>query len=405
MYLVIPRVARTWIAFFGVTAFGCAANTPANEEPSAGHDSVSAAAPPEDDSLCAPSHPPDGSVIWKRDLGALGEDLGPASVAADRAGNAFHARPDVGTARVDARGNVVWQKSGGTAITVDRSGNVYLADHTTVSKLDADGKVVWSREIASSDGALLVSGAKLGTVRLDAQGNVVWSKAFGGHVAFGADGAALVTGYFFGTVDFGHGPATSRGRSDAFVASLAPDGAYQWSLVIGDADLPIERPSGGSVTEPSDQLGEAIAAAPNGDVLVAGLAVDSVKLFGENIATPFSEDAGVLPLAFVARFDKSGTVLWSKREDAVRDVRGIASDAQGNMILSGGLVGNVPPKARTWIEKFDPSGTLTWRHEQSFGVGFGDAVTTDRCGNIFFSVTASEVAGEKVHSVLYKLRR
>ncbi|WP_394830496.1 hypothetical protein LVJ94_28725 [Pendulispora rubella] len=421
MYLGITRIARTWIALFGVTAFGCAANAPANEgnatnenENAAAHDTVASAASPEDDALCGSNPPPDGSVVWKRELGLVAEDLGPASVALDRSGHVFQARADVGTAKLDAQGNVVWQKPGGTAIAVDSAGNPYLADQGNVSKLDENGNAIWSHELGSGgaqslviapDGAVLVSGAKLGTVRLDADGHVAWSKPFGGHVAFGADGAVLVTGYFHETVDFGAGPVTSRGRADAFIVSLTATGAHQWSTIVGDADLPIARPSGGFVTDASDQVGEAIAAAPNGDVLVAGLAVDSVKLFGEDTATPFSEDAGVLPLAFVARLDKTGKLLWAKREDAVRDVRGIASDARGNAILSGGLVGNAPPKARTWIEKLDPAGAVIWRHEESFGVGFGDAVTTDRCGNIVFSVTAAEEAGGKVHSVLFKLRR
>ncbi|WP_394841184.1 PQQ-like beta-propeller repeat protein [Pendulispora brunnea] len=414
MYFGITRIARTWIALFGITAFGCAANAPDNEPNENGHDTVSAAAAPEDDALCGPGQPPGGTVVWKRDLGLVAEDLGPATVAFDRTGNAFQARPDAGTAKLDASGNIVWQKPGGNAVAVNRTGDVYLAGEAGLSKLDADGNAVWSRAIGSgaaqslaisADGNILASGAKLGTVRLDAEGNVVWSKPFGGHVAFGADGAVLVTGYFHGTVDFGGGSVTSRGRADAFIVSLSATGAHQWSSIVGDADLPIARPSGGFVTDPSDQIGEAIAAAPNGDVLVAGLAVDSVKLFGENVATPFSEDAGVLPLAFVARLDKTGKLLWAKREDAVRDVRGIASDARGNMILSGGLVGNALPKARTWIEKLDPAGAVTWRHEESFGVGFGDAVTTDRCGNVLFSVTAADEAGGKVHSVLFKLRR
>jgi len=64
--------------------------------------------------------------------------------------------------------------------------------------------------------------------RYDATGQHVQSRALGdpsyqlaGGVAVDGSGAAILTGSFYGTVDFGQGPLTSAGDCDIYLARFA----------------------------------------------------------------------------------------------------------------------------------------------------------------------------------------
>ena len=55
-------------------------------------------------------------------------------------------------------------------------------------------------------------------------------------VAVDASGNVIVTGNFEGTVDFGGGALTSTGSRDIFVAKFGSDGAHLWSKSFGAGD-------------------------------------------------------------------------------------------------------------------------------------------------------------------------
>ena len=80
-------------------------------------------------------------------------------------------------------------------------------------------------------GGLLTSagGDDVFVAKLDADGQHLFSKRFGdgaGQQAFRAaaagPGDALIFGRFAGNIDFGSGPITSNGASDAFVGRVMP---------------------------------------------------------------------------------------------------------------------------------------------------------------------------------------
>jgi len=126
----------------------------------------------------------------------------------------------------------------------------------------------------------------------------IWSKRFGGtlgdfgnSVATDTSGNVLVTGAFYGTVDFGGGNLTSVFRN-IFLAKYAPNGNHLWSKRFGD---------GGG------EDGTGVTTDTSGNVLVTGNFDSTVDFGGGNLTS-----AGGSNDIFLAKFDANGNHLWSK---------------------------------------------------------------------------------------------
>ena len=74
----------------------------------------------------------------------------------------------------------------------------------------------------------------------------------------------------------------------------------------------------------------------------------------------------------------------------MRTIDGAASDALGNVVLSGALPGGVTPFRNAWLSAFDASGAPLWRRAEwpETGIGAGHGVAVDPCNNVFWSVSA-----------------
>jgi len=138
----------------------------------------------------------DGRYLWSRDLGGGGDDIGYA-VAADGSGGVF------------VTGFFMGRMVFGTTILITTAGS----NNVFVAKLDATtGARVWAR----------------------GYGSAANERGYG--IAVDRSGDLLVTGFFQGSVDFGGGPLTSLGGSDVFVAKYAGGtGAHVWSRSAGGA--------------------------------------------------------------------------------------------------------------------------------------------------------------------------
>jgi hypothetical protein len=182
-----------------------------------------------------------GAHLWSLRFGDLGDQRAEA-IALDSQGNIF----------------LTGRFAGSFDFGGDRLESAGATDFYVV-KLDETGKHVWSKRFGGPgeevpnaialDGAgnVLVVGRAYGpldfgsgnlppagdsdafVVKLDPTGNHLWSKRFGdvGLDSANAIGATptnevWVAGYFRGTVDFGGGPLTSKGKADVFVARFAP---------------------------------------------------------------------------------------------------------------------------------------------------------------------------------------
>ncbi|MBI4704120.1 MAG: SBBP repeat-containing protein, partial [Deltaproteobacteria bacterium] len=190
-----------------------------------------------------------------------------------------------------------------------------------------------------------------------AVGSHLWSKRFGdtsdqdgNSVAVDGAGNALVTGYFWNTVDFGGGLLASAGSYDIFVAKFDPQGKHLWSKRFGEAD---------------HQYVNYIAADSSGNVLVTGYFAGTVDFGGGPLKSAGGHDI------FVAKFDPQGNHLWSKRfgDASAQSGLGITADGAGNALVTGPFEGTVDfgggvlasAGARDiFVAKFDPQGNHLW---------------------------------------------
>jgi uncharacterized protein (AIM24 family) len=343
---------------------------------------------------------------------------GVSAVATDASGNVIITAELVGLAKFDASGNPLWSKpigSIGYSIDTDASGNFVvsgvgasglgggdLIGNCFLAKFDASGDHIWSKGFGNVDfaewdvphtvvvdvagnviitgefnmtidfgGGLLTSAgeADIFVAKFDADGNHLWSKRFGdaapqfGHsVAADASGNLVLTGYFFGSLDFGGGPLT--GQTSLYVAKLDAGGNHIWSKAFDAA------------------IGHSIAADPSGNVVVTGEFYGNVDFGGGPLTNSGNEDI------FVAKFDANGSHLWSRGfgDGHVNQVgRSIAVDAADNVIVTGALTGTAdfgggPRTGGMFVATFGAGGNHLW--SKAFAAAAGRSIATDNSGNV-----------------------
>lgn len=182
-----------------------------------------------------------GGYLWAKGFGDAADQYG-ASVAVDSAGSILltggfaggvdfgggtlksAGAADIFLAKLDPSGSHVWAKGFGDpsdqyglSIAVDAVGNAVVTGYF-------NGAADFGGGLLMSAGVTDVFAAKL-----DTSGGFLWAKRFGdpnnqygASVAMDSAGAAVVTGDFFGTIDFGGNALVSMGGSDVFVAKLSP---------------------------------------------------------------------------------------------------------------------------------------------------------------------------------------
>lgn len=191
-----------------------------------------------------------GTHMWSVKFGSATDDQLALGVAVDAAGDVYFTGSFLGTMTI------------GTSLASAGGTDIFLA------KLSgATGAAVWGKRFG--DAAIEQAGR---TVTVDGQGNV------------------LMVGAFNGTVDFGGGPLTTAGATDAFVAKFDPTGAHMFSRAFGTTEV---------------ELGRSIAADAMGNFVVVGDTKGAVDLGG-----------GALPQfgafdVFVGQFDALGTHMKS----------------------------------------------------------------------------------------------
>jgi hypothetical protein len=294
---------------------------------------------------------PDGDIIWQFTYGSASSEWTHDVEASSDGGYVLvgEAASPAGTSidmivvRIDAGGNITWQKiihtpEFGWAISVDET---------------ADGHHVVVGETYTSDG----NATALWVVKIDGSGNMLFQKSYGGEtwndagkVMATADGGALVAGY---TQEFG------AGRYDVWILKLDADGEVQWQKAYGG---------------PDDELAYGVDLMDGGGYVVAG----PTRSFG----------AGSLDmLAF--GLDGNGSVLWRKTYGGPHDdyATSVVTAPGGGFLLAGPTDSFGPPEKNAWILRTEASGSLP----ASCPAGLGqDAALVETVTNAAASPTSAE---------------
>jgi len=192
-------------------------------------------------------------------------------------------------------------------------------------------------------------------------------------IAVDSQGAIILAGEFVDAVDFGGGPRGGLGLYSLLLAKYDSTGAQAWSL---------------SFDAPSGALCDDVAVDQNDNVIYVGTFTGSIDFGGGPLISAGANDA------FVAKFSKNGTYLWSKRFGGLKPdfLHGAASDAFGNILLIGSTHGSIDfgggPLTTAGIgdivlAKLDSNGNHLW--SKRFGAADWDSgldLCTDSFGNV-----------------------
>jgi len=206
-----------------------------------------------------------------------------------------------------------------------------------------------------------------------------WSLSYGRNVAADASGNVFVVGMFEGwNVLFGGGLLTSPLPYDYvcdnyFLCKYDRWGNFQWATLFDT-----NPPYGGPVTSAR------VATDSSGNAYLAGWFVGTAT-FGTNVLV----SSGPSDL-FIAKYDSQGQVAWARQITAEEPYYyylwlGFAVDAQGNSVLARQYTnavdfGNVIlSNSVAFLAKYDSSGNMLWAKPSLAG----DALAVGPSGSIF----------------------
>lgn len=170
------------------------------------------------------------------------------------------------------------------------------------------------------------------------------------------------TGYRYSTDDVGDGVS-------GVCVTVATDASADW----------VTRHGG-----PGDDRGVAIAAAPNGDIVMTGTFTGTMTLGGPTITSAGGRNT------WVARYRADGTHLWSIRlgDGAAIAVKAVAVEGNGDVYVAGNALGSVSFGGGVRTGTFSgflvklSGGDGAYRWDRVFGVGFADGVAILDASNI-----------------------
>jgi hypothetical protein len=273
---------------------------------------------------------------------------------------------DIFITKLDAKGKLLWSKNMGStgsdvgySIALDTAGNVY-----------ATGSFQFFADFGSSM-TLNSSGSEdVFVAKYDSLGNILWVKGMGGSstdygrsIAVDTLGGVYITGKFQGYADFDPSAMaaplySNMSTDDIFIVKLDHNGNYQWVKGIGSDGY---------------DVGTAISVDPSGNIFATGLFTRTVN-FDPLVGSHNLKSQGLIDV-YLAKYDKSGNYLWCKSFGGPDNdyARAITLDNKSNVYVAGyfsdmltfdplGLPKGIIAMGGTdaFVAKLDKSGNLSW---------------------------------------------
>lgn len=175
------------------------------------------------------------------------------------------------------------------SVATDEAGNVY-ATGSVVNSADFGGVILTTS--GTNHHALFVA-------KWNSAGSLLWAVKFEGDntsegegIAADHSGGVVISGYFWGTINFGGGNLVSNGFGDAFILKVsAADGSYVWAKKRGGTNI--------------DQ-GSAIAVDTADNVFAVGFFQGTVDFVSSTLVSAGGKDV------FVTKLSSDGTAVWAK---------------------------------------------------------------------------------------------
>jgi len=309
-----------------------------------------------------------GELLWNKTYGGSGQDLGQSLVetsdggfaltgyaqSADGDGSNNEGFHDNWIVKLDAQGNIQWERSFGFSghdhsydILQTADGGFFFVGFLDITSAKADGYSE-KRSSLTRHGV----GEFWGT-KIDAQGNIEWRGYYGGtnndraHAVVQADDGGFVMSGFSESDDFDI--SNSKGSYDFWVLKIDSKGTLLW-----------ERSFGGSGIE----ISQDIAKTNDSGYVVTG------NTFSDDI--DISKNNGESDI-WLIKIDDNGDLLWEKTFggssfDAAQSVK---NSSDGGFIVTGNskssdtdLLENLGEND-FWLIKTDAKGNMEW--QQSYG--------------------------------------
>jgi len=342
----------------------------------------------------------DPTLFWNTFLGSDAVDQG-HGVAVDASGNVYvvgdsldtwgspvrthRGGSDAFVAKLGSDGTLLWNTflggtgtDNGNAITVDGSGNVYVAGRSYET---------WS----SSPVRAYTGNQDAFVVKLTAAGAVTWTTFLGGSeddngrgIAADDSGNVYVTGNSYDT--WGSPVRTYRGSNDAFVAKLASSGSLSWNTFLGGTAI---------------DAGRAIAVDGSGNVYAAGYS--SAAWAGSPVRAHSGGDD-----AFISKLTSAGGHIWTTYLGGSGDdfTGAIAVDGSGEIYLAGDSSATWGSPIRgfesdrdAFAARLSSTGELVWNtFLGGSAADVADGIALDDSGNIYVAGSSDTSWGTPVRS-------
>lgn len=343
-----------------------------------------------------------GNLQWQKSLGGTGDEIAydikvtsdngyiiigyTTSNDGDVSGN--HGGSDIWVVKLNASGNIQWQKTYG--------GNDGESGNSVTQTIDG-GYIIAGTAISSSNGDVGVNhgGNDVWIVKIDDMGTLEWQKTIGGSyfdraysIIQNTDGTYMIAG----ETESNDGDVSgNHGWLDAWVAKLSATGDVLWQKSFGGTGMDAAK----SIVKTSD-----------GGYIIAGeTESNDGDVSGNHGGTTGWISA---PDVWVFKINSSGTLLWQKCLGGMNNEIGTHAiqSADGGYAISGYATSNDGDVSGNhggtdfWIVKLNPEEVLAV--ETSINEDFSfypnpvkDFLTLENSSNID-NVTIYDVSGKKI---------